>query len=249
MNDSIVFALDFDGVICDSAMETGISGWKAARRIWDDMPESIPLEMIELFRQVRPLIETGYEAILTMRMLHLGEPVETIYNGYADEFNRLMREARMDVDDLKKLFGATRDAWIANDKADWIEKNPLFPGVAEKLTRINRRGAWYVITTKQERFVKKILGASDIDLAPERIFGLDRNLSKPEILKMLIRRHPGQTMHFVEDRLPALLKVRQEPELNSVELFFATWGYNTTEDKDLSKAQGFKHQRLEDFLA
>lgn len=248
MNDTIVYALDFDGVICDSAIETGISGWKAACRIWDDMPVAVPQEMIELFRQARPIIETGYEAILTMRILHLGEPVETLYKGYADEFRQLMREAQVDSDDLKKLFGDTRDNWIANDKADWIQQNPLYPGVAEKLSRLDQGSDWYVVTTKQERFVKKILNASNIQLSEERIFGLDRNMSKAEVLKNLLNRHPQQTMHFVEDRLPALLKVRQEPELAQVQLFFAAWGYNCAEDKNQATAQGFKHQQLHEFL-
>lgn len=249
MNDSIVYALDFDGVICDSAIETGMSGWKAACRIWDDMPKSIPQETIELFRQVRPIIETGYEAILTMRMLYLEESVETIYNGYADEFRMLMREAQTDSNDLKKLFGETRDAWIANDKADWIQQNPLYPSVAEKLTRLNQDSTWYVITTKQERFVKKILNANHIELSEDRIFGLDRNMSKPEVLKILRQRHPEQTLRFVEDRLPALLKVSQEPDLASVQLVFALWGYNCDEDKHQAKAQGFKHHQLHEFLS
>ena len=67
-----LYALDFDGVICDSAIETGITGWKVARQIWQDMPDQTPPEMITLFRQVRPVMETGFEAILIMRLLHEG---------------------------------------------------------------------------------------------------------------------------------------------------------------------------------
>ena len=249
MNNSIVYALDFDGVICDSAIETGISGWKAACQIWQDMPAAIPEEMIALFRQVRPVIETGYEAILTMRCLYLGESIETIYQGYHDEFQLLMQQAHVDSEDLKKLFGDTRDAWIALDKKAWIDKNPLYPGVAEKLRQLSQLNTWYVITTKQERFVKKILNANEIVLPDERIFGLDRNMSKPEVLKKIIKHHTGQSIVFVEDRLPALLKVRQESALADVQLYFALWGYNCAVDKLNAKAQGFSQLNLEDFLA
>ncbi|QSA98419.1 HAD family hydrolase [Methylococcus sp. EFPC2] len=249
MNDTIVYALDFDGVICDSAIETGMSGWKAAGRIWNDMSEEVPPDMIDLFRQVRPIIETGYEAILTMRMLYLGASIETLYKGHADEFRNLMQHAQVDSEDLKKLFGETRDAWISGDKTDWTRQNPLYPGVAEKLIQFNKTGTWYVITTKQERFVKMILDASNIELPEDRIFGLDRNMGKPEILKILLTRHPGQTLRFVEDRLPTLLKVRQEPELTPVQLFLALWGYNSAEDKNLAIAHGFKHYRLDEFLS
>jgi phosphoglycolate phosphatase-like HAD superfamily hydrolase len=248
MNNTIIYALDFDGVICDSAIETGMSGWKAACQLWPDMPAIVPAELIGQFRLVRPIIETGYEAILTMRMLYLGEPIETIYNGYADDFRRLMDEVQVNSEDLKKLFGDVRDVWIAHDRAEWIQGNPLYPGVSEKLAQLNQTCTWYVITTKQERFVKKILRASQIDLGDEQVFGLDRNLSKPDILKMLVQQHPGRTLHFVEDRLPALLKVRQEPALAAVELFFADWGYNTAVDKVAAKEQGFNYQYLHEFL-
>ena len=248
MNNATVYALDFDGVICDSAIETGISGWKAACRVWQDMPESTPVEMIELFRQVRPLIETGYEAILTMRMLYLGETVADIYQGFADKSERLMQEAQVDSEFLKKLFGNIRDGWIAEDNNEWIQKNPLFPGVAEKLARLSQQHTWYVLTTKQERFVKKILAANQIELPPDHIFGLDRQMSKVQIMKILRKRHAGVALHFYEDRLPALLKVQQEPELGQVQLFFAAWGYNCDADKAQATALGFGQQQLADFL-
>lgn len=249
MNDSVIYALDFDGVICDSALETGVSGWKAARQIWNDMPEAIPPEKIDQFRRIRPIIETGYEAVLAMRMLQLGASIETMYSGYREEFRRLMEQARVDVDDLKTLFGDTRDAWIATNKTEWAEKNPLYPTMASKLVRLNHTATWYVVTTKQERFVKMILEASHIDLPDDRIFGLDRKLSKAEVLKILLNRHPGQTIHFVEDRLQTLQKIEQEPGLAGVQLWFAPWGYNTEEDKRLASAHGFKPCSFEDFLA
>lgn len=249
MNNSIIYALDFDGVICDSAVETAITGWKAAGSLWPDMPKDVPQAMIDRFRLVRPVIETGYEAILTMRLLYQGESTDSIYNGYAGKIQRLLNEAQVTVDDLKKLFGETRDLWIAADLSDWIIKNPLFDGVAEKLRRLEQRCLWYIVTTKQERFVKQILKANKIDLADERIFGLDRNLSKTEVLKGLLKNHPGEkTIYFVEDRLPTLLNVLKNKELAGIKPIFALWGYNTAEDKARAAAQTITLKGLDDFL-
>ncbi|MEC4747855.1 HAD family hydrolase [Methylomicrobium sp. Wu6] len=248
MNDSIVYALDFDGVICDSAVETAMTGWKAASELWNDMPMEVTPIMIEHFRAVRPLIETGFEAILAMRQLYLGETVSDIYSDYAAKSQNLLKESQVGTDELKKRFGATRDRWIEADLAEWIEMNPLFDGIEEKLQKLGRRSPWYVVTTKQERFVKQILQAHAIELADERIFGLDRNMSKPEVLKELLQSHPAQTIYFAEDRLPTLLNVRKYPELDPVELIFALWGYNTPEDRTLAATQPFRLQRLEDFL-
>lgn len=248
MKHSILYALDFDGVICDSAVETAITGWKAANQIWGDMPEAVPQAMVDQFRLVRPVIETGYEAILAMRLLHLGESPETIISGYASKIDTLLQQAQVTPDDLKRLFGATRDAWIANDLADWINMNPLFSGVAEKLQQLEQQASWLIITTKQERFVKQILQANDIDLADDKIFGLDRNMSKPEVLTQLLKTHPDNTIYFVEDRLPTLLNVKKIELLANVNLIFALWGYNTADDKAIAAQQGLIGQGLEDFL-
>lgn len=248
LDSKVIYALDFDGVICDSAVETAITGWKAASRIWPDMPKDVPLEMIDRFRQVRPIIETGYEAILTMRLLYIGKSVDAIFRSHAELNRNLMLEAQVGADVLKQRFGDTRDQWIAADLADWIGMNPLFDGIADKLWQLGQRAEWYVITTKQERFVKHILKANGIELADERIFGLDRNLSKPEVLKNLVKQHPQQTIYFVEDRLPTLLNVRKHTELAGVKLIFALWGYNTDEDKAQAVQEKFNLQELNDFL-
>jgi phosphoglycolate phosphatase-like HAD superfamily hydrolase len=249
MTNSFIYALDFDGVICDSAVETGMTGWKAATKLWNDMPEAAPPEMIERFRSVRPIIETGYEAILAMRLLFLGETTDTIFTHFGEKTHGLMSEATVSIDDLKKLFGETRDLWIAQDLDDWVGRNPLFEGVATKLQKLGQLCPWYVVTTKQERFVKQILQANAIELANERIFGLDRKLSKVDVLSSLLESHPGKTIHFVEDRLPTLLNVLKQDRLSSIDLSFALWGYNTGEDKALAGKQPFNSILLKDFLA
>ena len=247
MNHSIIHAFDFDGVICDSAVETAITGWKAAGLIWQDMPAETPRTLVDRFRQVRPIIETGYEAILAMRLLFLGESCEAIYEHYQDKIQQLMEQAQIGVDELKKHFGDTRDQWIDSDLDSWIAMNPLFPNVAETLQNLGQTNIWYVITTKQERFVKQILKANAIELAGERIFGLDRNLSKPDVLKMLRQAHPGHPLQFTEDRLPTLVNVKKHPDLADVKLLFALWGYNTGEDKLQASQQGFTTLELEAF--
>lgn len=154
--------------------------------------------------------------------------------------NKLHRRPLRSADGLrvKTLFGDTRDAWIAADKTEWIQKIPLYPGVGEKLTQLDKIGMWYVVTTKRERFVKMILDANQVDLAEGRIFGLDLNLDKGSVLKLLLRRHPEAAIHFVEDRLLTLLKSRQDPELTAVQLLFAVWGYNSEENNRLAQAHG-----------
>ncbi len=225
-----LYALDFDGVICDSAIETGVTGWKVAHQIWHEIPSLPTEEMIDQFRQVRPVMETGYEAILIMRLLHEGISPTRLLTDFANQINLIIKRDQLSTATLKQQFGDTRDRWIANNLAEWIEMNPLFEGVADKLRQIKPEQC-YIITTKQERFVTQILEANNITFPAERIFGLDRKMSKPQILTDLLIKHQEQTILFVEDRLPTLINVIDDQQLNDVRLFFANWGYNTKQDK------------------
>jgi phosphoglycolate phosphatase-like HAD superfamily hydrolase len=133
------------------------------------------------------------------------------------------------------LFGETRDRWISDDLDGWVKMNPLFSGVAEKLKNLTNQGVWYIVTTKQERFVSYILDAHQIKIPSDRVFGLDRKMSKEAVLLDLVEKHPKETLCFVEDRLPALLNVINNQGLMTVQLFFARWGYNT--EKDILEAE------------
>lgn len=245
----MIYALDFDGVICDSAIETGIAGWKAGAYLWHDYSSAMPpLSLIEKFRQVRPRMETGYEAILIVRLLQEGESVDAILSDYAGKLQTIIDGSNLQIDSLKKLFGETRDKWIEGDLENWVEMNPLFPSVAEKLQSLSTQGVWYIITTKQERFVKKILAANQIKIPDNRVFGLDRKMSKEAVLIELAHKHAKEALYFVEDRLPTLINVNKNEKLKGVKLFFALWGYNTAQDKLDAKKRGFKLIDLDGFL-
>jgi phosphoglycolate phosphatase-like HAD superfamily hydrolase len=249
MQNSVIYALDFDGVICDSAVETGIAGWKAATQIWTDISTPMPPPpLIEQFRLVRPILETGYESILVVRMLFDGESTESILTNFPKKKHLVLENSNHNIKDLKRLFGATRDAWIQNSLAEWIEMNPLFPGVAEKLKKLPQQ-QWYIVTTKQERFVAQILHAYQIPIPDDRIFGMDHKKSKEEVLLALQKKHPHATLHFVEDRLPALLNVLKNNNLQDIKLFFALWGYNTTDDKLAAAEKSIKAIEIEQFLS
>ncbi len=246
MKDSVIYALDFDGVICDSAVETGITGWKAARKLYSDMPEEMPAQdLIDQFRLARPIIETGYESILVMRLLFEGENIDTILADFTHKKQALLNRHNIDNNHLIKLFGDTRDQWIENSLDEWVNMNPLFGEVQQKLQNLNH---WYIITTKQERFVRKILKANQINMADENIFGLDRQLSKEQVLAVLLNKHPDKAIYFVEDRLPTLKNVIKNKQLSSIKLFFALWGYNTDEDKAQAAQMPVESIQLDNFL-
>ncbi len=249
MKKPVIYALDFDGVICDSAIETGITGWKAAIQLWPDMKAPLPnTALINQFRLARPVIETGFEAILIIRLLYLEQSIDSIINNFKSLKQQTIVDSNQTPETLKKLFGNTRDHWIKNNLDEWIAMNPLFPGIREKLKNLGHQ-PWAIVTTKQERFVAQILAANDINLPDNCIYGLDRQLSKEAVLSELLEKNPQQSIHFVEDRLPTLLNVIANDRLSTLTLSFALWGYNTTEDKSAAQSKQRIHSiTLDQFL-
>ncbi|HEC04849.1 MAG TPA: HAD family hydrolase [Thiothrix sp.] len=241
-----LYTFDFDGVICDSAIETSITGWKAATTLWQDMTSPLPPQVaIDNFRIVRPQLETGYEAILIMRLLHLGKSANKICNNYSFLINHLIRQDSLQTDQLKTLFGRTRDDWIEDNDVEWLSMNPLFSGVAEKLqilidTNNGDSHPWYIITTKQERFVKHILQANHIKVSGDQLFGMDQHKSKQETLLMLQDKYPNHSIVFVEDRLQTLLDIRDNPRLHSIKLQLVSWGFNTQEEREVAEESGIE---------
>lgn len=249
MKQPIVYALDFDGVICDSAVETAITGWKTAGRLWPDMKaDRLSASFIDRFRNIRPAIETGYEAIFAMRMIERELDDSAVVKGFDKNKQSLLDEIDANTDYLKQLFGETRDQWIAADMPGWIGVNPLFPNMASKLKQLSDRAVWYVVTTKQERFVKQILNANQIELSNDKIFGLERNRSKADILVEIVAGHPNEEIYFIEDRLPALLAVRKHTKLQELRLQLAAWGYNTLHDRLEAERAGIEVLEIENFL-
>lgn len=227
-----LWALDFDGVICDSAIETGLSGWAVAATQWPDMPTQCPDDMLDAFRTVRPVMETGFEAILIMRLLFEGVDRAALLNDFNQQLDTLIERDKLATTELKAAFGAYRDQWIGRDLESWIRQNPLFDGIKTHLQSLPAND-WLIITTKQQRFVEYILEANGIT-CPAAIYGLEDGRTKPEILSELVKASPQRTIIFVEDRLPTLMKVMQENTLDNIELWLADWGYNTHQDKQLA---------------
>jgi phosphoglycolate phosphatase-like HAD superfamily hydrolase len=156
---------------------------------------------------------------------------DTLMSAFHHQIEALMIRDDMFVDELKEVFGSTRDEWIRDDFDSWIAMNPLFEGIAEKLRTIPTDNL-VIITTKQERFVDHILKANQISLPIAQVYGLDRNMSKQQILSDLHAETPDMEIVFIEDRLPALINVITEDGLDDIKLYLASWGYNTASDKE-----------------
>ena len=238
-----VFALDFDGVICDSARETAVSAWRAAGRFWPDLRGAEPPpDALEGFVTVRPVLETGYQAPVLMRLVARGIPTHDILADFAQLYSKEVADCTAPREQLLQVFGETRDRWIAQDPADWLSRHRFYPGVIPALRRAMELAPIYILTTKQERFARELLNSATLDFPCDRLFGLESGRTKEGILAELVQAPAsrGHTFHFVEDRLQTLERVIDCPVLADVRLYLATWGYCTADGKRTADA----HHRI-----
>jgi phosphoglycolate phosphatase-like HAD superfamily hydrolase len=232
----LLLAFDFDGVICDSAAETGTSGWRAARTIWPDLPP-LTEELIDAFCQVRPVLHTGWQSILLIRLLTEGVSTSDLL---ADKEGRLpialMQRQQLNREHLIHAFGAVRDNWMQSDLPGWLQAHQVYPGILEPLKRLCKSATPpVVITTKQQRFACELLTYFEIPLAPDRVYGLETG-PKEGVLTNLLHDSAITKISFVEDRLATLLepKIMKNQDISRI---FAEWGYCTESDIAVAKSQ------------
>ena len=237
-----VFALDFDGVICDSAAEAGVTAWRAGSRIWPQWRGlEPPANNLRRFIKLRPVIETGYQTVLLMKLIHDDVSDECIVAEFSKRSEILLEELGWAREQCAKLFNQTRAAWMQQDWEDWMGRHRFYPQVWKTFTEHFDREPIFIVTTKQERFVEALLNAAGVSFPVERIFGLDKGQAKEAVLEQLLQDAKFQQAHwhFVEDRLKTLLRLANCESLSCIRLYLAAWGYNTAEDRSTARRLPF----------
>jgi phosphoglycolate phosphatase-like HAD superfamily hydrolase len=228
----VSLALDFDGVLCNSVRELALSGWRAARLLWRDWggAETPPRVWLDRFSEVRPVLETGYQSILLLWLLaRVVSPAELLDDGEA-HLARALDGCGVGRGDLMSAFADARDSWIRDDLTGWLDCHRFYPGIPESLRRLQAwDGEWAIVTTKQERFVHALLSGIGLEVAPDRVLGLDRGLPKARMLRGLA--HRDRRLVFVEDRLATLREVAAADWGRPLSLLLALWGYVTPSDR------------------
>jgi phosphoglycolate phosphatase-like HAD superfamily hydrolase len=233
-----IFALDFDGVLCDSVHESAVTAWRAGRHIWPQGRNMDPPdEFVERFVKLRPVVETGYQTLLLMGLIGR-EPDDAIIMAQFPELSaQLLKETNVSAQQCARWFGEARDAWIAEDLAGWLSHQGFYPRAMEKFKETLITNPVFIVTTKQERFVAALLKGWDVAFPRERILGLERGKPKEAILEGLLAQPQWQAgrWHFVEDRLETLLRVADHKPLAAVHLYLADWGYNTEAARNFAR--------------
>ena len=227
-------AFDFDGVICNSAGETGRTAWRAAHGLWpDQMPAEPTADFLRRFPGLRPVIETGFENVPLVGLVVRGVSDEDILEDFPALCESLIEAESLDRDELRARFGAARDAWIESDLEGWLDAQGFYPGVVEAVNAMSALRC--VITTKEDRFTRLLVERAGLDVPPERIYALEafEGAGKRSVLESLAEEFPEAKLHFFEDRYSTLDRIR---DLGRTDLYLVDWGYNTPAERERAGA-------------
>lgn len=231
-----ILITDFDGVICDGLREYFYSSKLVYQKIWHD--SSIELDTLQSqFNLLRPVVETGWEMPLLLRVLTWGENYENILENWhhiREKAIKLLNSQGIKVEKIAKTLDEIREQQIKDDFDRWLSLQQFYDGVKAKFKQLIKKDIKiYIITTKEGKFARKILEKEGIYLPDNTIFGKEVKRPKYETLRLIIQREKvaSSQVCFIEDRLEALELVNQQSDLQEVKLFLALWGYNTEKTK------------------
>ncbi|MCG8589406.1 MAG: HAD family hydrolase [Proteobacteria bacterium] len=250
-----VLALDFDGVISDSAPEAFVVALRTyvalrpdASRVfgaaWLDAvptPDAIEDELYRRFVELMPLGNRAEDFGVCLHALETGAsvPDQAAY----DAVYRTLPRAFLDR--FHQRFYATRAAFREAEPEAWRALLGPYPAFARWLRERAAEITLAVATAKDRASVEALLldyGLADL-FAPERIFDKETGRSKRAHLERL-RAELGVAapeITFVDDKVNHLEAVAPL----GVRCALAGWGYNGEREHRLARAQGFRVLELD----
>jgi phosphoglycolate phosphatase-like HAD superfamily hydrolase len=251
-----LLVFDFDGVLVDGMPEYWWSARRAALRLeaeagCGEASLALPEEAPAAFARLRPLIHKGWEMVLMAAELGRADTdVEAIVADYPRALATAEGRWGWSPAAVQEVLEAVRREALASDRPAWLARHRFYPGVSERLRRLENEGApWAVLTTKGGAFTAELLAAAD--LHPAALYGHEAG-AKPDVLRRLLDQQPGaepRPLWFVEDRRPTLELVRQTPGLEGVRCLLASWGYLAPGDREGLAERGISWLTPETFQA
>jgi len=239
-----VLALDFDGVLSDSAREAFAvalrtfaelrPGSRLARVAEGPEAEADPA-LFQAFVGLMPLGNRGDDYAVALAAMEAGVEIR-------DQADYGAWYASQEVPFLRAFharFYEVRSAWARRDPEGWLRLLPPFAPIFEVLRRRAGEAAYAIATAKDHASVARLLaayGAADL-FDPRLVLDKEAGVSKVAHLTRLSRGLglPFQEITFVDDKVNHL----QEAARLGVRCALAAWGYNGPRERAEAREAGF----------
>jgi phosphoglycolate phosphatase-like HAD superfamily hydrolase len=244
--DSDFVALDFDGVIADSIGECLVMGYNAYSKFTRSGAQIRRLEELNErhkneCKRLRSFIRSGEDFVYIQLAIDKGFRLQD-----QQEFDSFINQHVNLKNTFYNLFYVEREVFSSTEEDLWIELNPLYKGVKQFLVKYPVKDRLYIITTKQIKYVLKILNGNSIYLKEQNCFCSSGRDTKPNIITHLLARNRISTekFYYVDDQVDTLVEVKG----SGVHCFLAEWGYTTKEQILRAQDENISRIGLDDFL-
>ena len=216
--DGLVF-LDFDGVICDSLLETLVSSWRGFYLSRGEKePSLMPVTLLQDFKRLRPYVRAGEDFILIQELIAEKVSIQS----QRDFDGQLAKRGTRRITAYRESFYTARRDFLMHHRKYWISLNRLYPHIIPFLSNWVSSSSLYILSTKRGEYIVEILTSKGIPMDPKRVLSCEAKEKKTTILRTLEARAAGRAL-FIDDQIDHLASAStREPRIIGC---LASWGY------------------------
>jgi len=245
-----ILAVDFDGVISDSALKSLFVSHNAYCRYfdaktkknfggqlftfenWETMKKEYAKEMT-YYHQLRSYIELSGDFFAIIKIMEDQVEIKD-----QQEFINYRNQLQFDYHFFRKLFFQEKEYWQKKNFKKWFFLSPVFSDVVKGIQQFLQEGQKVVIATSNRgeaihpAFLPEYIGFEmDIDDIFDKNFGKH----KSEHMKAIAAKYgvPLKEIYFIDDQLSYLMGTNSL----GVNVFLAGWGYCTESQKKEAKKE------------
>jgi len=245
-----ILAVDFDGVISDSAFKSlfvshnayckyfnsktrkNFGGKLFTFENWETMKEEYKKEM-EYYHRLRSYIELSGDFFAIIKIME-----EQIEIKDQQEFIAYRKQIQFDYQYFRELFFKEKEEWQRESFKKWFFLSPVFHEVVKGIQRFLQEGQKVVIATSNlgeaihRAFQPEYLG---FEMDIEDIFDKNFGKHKAEHMQAIANKYGValEDIYFVDDQLSYL----RGTDALGVNVFLAGWGYCTESQKEEAKKE------------
>jgi len=256
-----ILALDFDGVIVDSVLDSLFIGHNAYLRLcgqgkkknfggelftfenWEEIKKHYQKE-IKYYRTLRPYIRGATDYGLIQKLMEEKKFIKT-----QEEFDNYRETIKVDFESYEKEFYQERERLQKIDYRAWFNLEPPYPKIIEGMKKLLEEGTKIVIATSNRRkaiarsFTPEYFG---FNIDPEDILDKRYGEDKSEQMRQIVKLYKVKfkEIYFVDDQVSHLIQTRTL----GIKVLLAGWSYATETQKEEARKQNIPLiEREEDF--
>ena len=256
-----ILALDFDGVIVDSVLDSLFVGHNTYLRLygrevkknfggelftfenWEKIKRNYQKE-IKYYRTLRPYIRGATDYGLIQKLMEEKKVIES-----QEEFDNYRNSIDFDFEDYEKEFYKERERLQNIDYRAWFNLEPPYPKIIQGMKKLLEEEIKIVIATSNRRkaimksFTPEYFGFTidPKDILDKR-FGEDKSEQMRHIVKFY--KVNFEDIYFVDDQVSHLIQTRPL----GIKVILAGWSYATEVQKEEARKQDILViEREEDF--